>query len=101
MLIAPVLWVFMGRVRPVTWRDLAALQLPLLAAAAAPWLATDGLLRDLAGLRGLPLMARSGVLSYGLSALVLATTRPGRMALAQLHGMARSIVGFAGQRLAH
>lgn len=77
----PVLYFTVERVGPVTALDLAGLQGPLLAAAAATALVSGRLLRQDHGLNGVSLIAATIVISYGFAIALLALLPRSRAAL--------------------
>jgi O-antigen/teichoic acid export membrane protein len=76
----PVLYAVVGRAGPITARDMAEMQFPLLAAAALTWLITQYALRP-AGVQGLLLIAASVIIAYALSVALLALLPGGRRTL--------------------
>ena len=77
----PLYYFVVARVGPITKRDLAALQLPMLAAAAATWLTVTYVLRARLGMGGLGLIALSCACSLSYTGLCMAGVREGRAAL--------------------
>lgn len=87
----PLSFYWVSRLGPVRLSDLAAIQLPLLAAAGLTWLVSHMLLVP-AGLDGLALIVTSAAASYGLAVLCLLTVPPGRAALQEAVGVLRGAI---------
>ncbi len=85
----------MTRIGPVTVGDLASLQIPLMVAAGATWVVSHSVLGGWAGLSGFPLIVATGVASYGIAMIAMATMTTGRDALGEVYGSIVKLVGVA------
>jgi hypothetical protein len=92
VLLAPALWFIMGRVGPVRTRDLASVQLPLLAAALLIGLLAQFALRPLLGGHILLLIAVTLACSYALAVGITALSPRGRKTLGELVRLAQKAI---------
>lgn len=79
----PAMYWVIGKIGPVTTRDMVLLQFPLLAAAAVTKLIHDLLLRHALGLQGVLMIATTILLAYALAATGQALFPAGRARLAE------------------
>ena len=88
----PLYYFVVARVGPITKRDLAAIQLPMLVAAAATWLTVTYVLRPQLEITGFTLVVLSGVCSLLYTTLCMAAVREGRDVLRESLALARRVL---------
>jgi PST family polysaccharide transporter len=100
LLKAPIQYGVLNRVGPVTSADLCWMQVPLLVAAFSTVPFVRFVLREAIGLKGLPLIAVSIVVSYALAILATAIRPSGRAVLMESRSLLERLVRFLGAPLA-
>ena len=91
---APIQYAVLHRVGPVSARDLCRLQIPLLVSAGFTMAFVIFVLRGMAGLHGLPLIASAAIISFGSATLITAIRPQGREVLSESGTLLRRLLGI-------